>query len=92
MKKITAMFQNVISTTAGPPPPAPPTIDDNKNKKYATISAQLDRMSSRNRYVTFISTDKPIYRPGDTVHFRAWPLHAHTFEPLLRPVGAPFRP
>jgi hypothetical protein len=29
------------------------------------------------RYLTHITTDKPIYRPGDTVYFRGWILHAH---------------
>ncbi|MBN8161729.1 hypothetical protein, partial [Vibrio vulnificus] len=29
------------------------------------------------RYLTHITTDKPIYRPGDTMYFRGWLLHAH---------------
>ena len=34
------------------------------------------------RYLTHVSTDKPIYRPGETLHVRGVVLHAHNRTPL----------
>lgn len=38
---------------------------------------------SGDRYLTYISTDKPIYRPGETLYVRSTPLHCVTRKPLL---------
>ncbi len=40
------------------------------------------------RYLTHISTDKPIYRPGETVYVRGVMLHALTRAPLESAVSA----
>ncbi len=34
------------------------------------------------RYATHVSTDKPIYRPGETVYLRSVHLHAHNRTPI----------
>lgn len=39
-------------------------------------------LSKEGRWSTHVSTDKPIYRPGDTVHIRAVFLHPITGEPV----------
>ncbi|MCA9214959.1 MAG: hypothetical protein KDB27_17930 [Planctomycetales bacterium] len=38
--------------------------------------------SNQDRYLTQLSTDKPIYRSGDAVFFRAIMLHCRTHQPL----------
>src|SRR4051812_29660002 len=39
-------------------------------------------LGGEDRYLTFINTDKPIYRPGERVHARGVLLHAFTRAPL----------
>jgi uncharacterized protein YfaS (alpha-2-macroglobulin family) len=34
------------------------------------------------RYLTYVSTDKPIYRPGETLYVRSIPLHCLTRQPI----------
>jgi len=53
-----------------------------------SILAEKDRVSNQEllggseRYLTHVSTDKPIYRPGETVYVRGVVLHAQTRKPL----------
>lgn len=48
-----------------------------------------DELGGANRYLTFLSTDKPLYRPGETVYIRGVVLHHATRQPLTeRQVGA----
>jgi hypothetical protein len=61
---------------AGPGPQAAP-LDDVKS----TVAHPAD-----DRYLTHVSTDKPIYRSGETVYVRAVTLNALTRTPLKSPV------
>jgi len=53
-----------------------------------SILAEKDRVANQellggsDRYLTHVSTDKPIYRPGETVYVRGVVLHAQTRKPL----------
>ena len=40
------------------------------------------RLGGADRYLTFVSTDKPIYRPGEKLYVRAAALHAIKHSPL----------
>ena len=39
-------------------------------------------LGGEERYLTHVSTDKPLYRPGETVFVRGVMLHAHTSAPI----------
>jgi hypothetical protein len=39
-------------------------------------------LGGANRFLTHVSTDKPIYRPGETVYIRGVVLHANSRKPL----------
>jgi hypothetical protein len=51
-------------------------VDDVKQPSLTQI------LGGENRYLTFLSTDKPIYRPGETIYMRAVMLHHATRQPL----------
>jgi len=44
---------------------------------YKQQQVLQNQLNSKTRYLSHISTDKPIYRAGDTLFFRAFLLHAH---------------
>ncbi|MEQ8791316.1 MAG: MG2 domain-containing protein [Pirellulaceae bacterium] len=44
-------------------------------------------LGGENRYLTFVSTDKAIYKPGDTIYMRAVMLHHATREPLQQGIS-----
>ncbi|MDR3077607.1 MAG: A-macroglobulin complement component, partial [Planctomycetota bacterium] len=47
-----------------------------------------ERLGGKDRVLSFVATDKPIYRPGETVRVRAVLLQADTYFPLReRPTG-----
>jgi hypothetical protein len=41
-----------------------------------------EKQDGENRYVAHVSTDKPIYRTGETVYIRTVLVHAHSREPM----------
>jgi hypothetical protein len=45
-------------------------------------SGQAGTAASGDGFLTYISTDKPIYRPGETLYVRSIPLNAHTRQPV----------
>lgn len=44
--------------------------------------ALTETLGGADRYLTYVSTDKPIYRPGETLHVRGVMLHHATRQPL----------
>ncbi len=53
----------------------------------ALNATQIAEGMRGDRYLTYISTDKPIYRPGEKLYVRAVPLHCETRKPLLQEHG-----
>ena len=49
------------------------------------------RSAGRSRYLTAVSTDKPVYRPGETVYVRGVLLHAFDHTPLGEAARRPSR-
>lgn len=45
-------------------------------------TATVDQLGGDDRYLTYVSTDKPIYRPGDMLYVRSILLHHRTRAPL----------
>ena len=45
-------------------------------------SATRESLGGGDRYLTYVSTDKPIYRPGETLFMRGVPLHYITRKPM----------
>ena len=43
---------------------------------------QATPVATGDRYLTYVSTDKPIYRPGETLYVRSIPLHGLTRKPV----------
>src|SRR5687768_16003706 len=54
-----------------------------KDKALPLVSA--DRLGGEDRYLTFVSTDKPIYRGGEKLYVRGVVLHHSTHAPLKHP-------
>ena len=42
----------------------------------------LQALGGNDRYLTYVSVDKPIYRPGETLYMRGVPLHCLTRRPV----------
>ncbi|HYE17135.1 MAG TPA: MG2 domain-containing protein [Tepidisphaeraceae bacterium] len=63
-----------LLTLHGEVPPKP-------DPRQAKLTSDL---GGADRYRTFVSTDKPIYRPGEKVYVRAAVLHAATHVPLTQ--------
>jgi len=65
------------------------TGEDEANSKGLKI-ADTNVLGGPDRYLTFLSTDKPIYREGETIYMRGVILHHATRKPLPadRQVGA----
>ena len=51
-------------------------------KEDAKVSELTTTLGGADRYLTHVSTDKPIYRPGETIYMRGVLLHHATREPL----------
>ncbi len=62
------------------------TVPVSLNQYVLGAKADTDSLGGRNRYQTFISTDKPLYRPGERVMARGLVLKADNREP--HPGGA----
>ncbi len=60
-----------------PEPDAAPPVDP--SKKIAVVDSAT--LGGENRYLTYLSTDKPIYRPGETMYVRGVVLQAITRKP-----------
>lgn len=69
-----------------PQPDQAPPFDP--TQKVAVVEPEL--LGGANRYLTYVSTDKPIYRPGETVYFRGVMLHGLTRKPIQEAVQAMF--
>src|SRR5687768_18588832 len=50
--------------------------------KAATPPGLTETLGGADRYLTYVSTDKPMYRPGETMHVRGVVLHHATRHPL----------
>ncbi|MGH7202495.1 MAG: MG2 domain-containing protein, partial [Planctomycetaceae bacterium] len=58
---------------------------ENAEPDAATDAPKLvetETLGGAERYLTHLSTDKPIYRPGETLYLRGVVLHANTHKPL----------
>lgn len=60
----------------------PFVFETNCYRQFNTMLELNERFSWTERYLTYVTTDKPIYRPGDTLYYRGWILHAHNQMPL----------
>jgi hypothetical protein len=56
------------------------------SSEYPDWKDYAECLTSNARWSTHLSTDKPIYRPGDTVHIRAVFLHPVTRAPVSKEV------
>ncbi len=52
-------------------------------------TASRDSLGGGDRYLTYVSTDKPIYRPGESLFVRAVPLHYITRKPIAAAQALP---
>jgi len=66
-----------LTAWAFAPPPEP--ARDEAPRKEALVKPE--QLGGSERYLTYVSTDKPIYRPGETVYFRGVVLHGLTRKP-----------
>jgi alpha-2-macroglobulin-like protein len=78
---VTMSMLAVISSQATMSPGAGESTDDHK--------ATTQKLGGADRCLTYISTDKPIYRTGDKVFFRGITLNASNHKPIvdIRPVN-----
>ena len=51
-------------------------------------AASTDLVGGPERYLTHVSTDKPIYRPGESMYVRGVVLHHLTNKPLSESISA----
>ncbi len=49
---------------------------------WSNLQGHADDFGGPERYTTHVSTDKPLYRPGETVYLRSVHLHAFKHTPL----------
>jgi alpha-2-macroglobulin-like protein len=79
---VTMSMLAVISSQATVSPGAGESTDDHK--------ATTQKLGGADRCLTYISTDRPIYRTGDKVFFRGVTLNASNHKPIedIRPVNA----
>jgi hypothetical protein len=66
------LLSQVFASDAGP------GAADSPRGRFATT----ETMGGEQRYSTHLSTDKPTYRPEETIHFRGVLLHQATHKPL----------
>ena len=60
----------------------PPQADAEKPLPDDEPQTLTDKLGGDDRYLTHLSTDKPIYRPGETVYARGTILHAFSRKPI----------
>ena len=56
--------------------------DKPADSQAKALAATTDTLGGQDRYLTHVSTDKPIYRPGEKLYVRAVVLHHATHQPL----------
>ena len=56
------------------------TLYANESRDYEIVTTS--DLGGADRYMTYLSTDKPIYRPGETMYLRGVVLHHKTRKPL----------
>lgn len=66
-----------LSRAASPPADAPVA----KGQAAVPGAPGFETLGGNDRYLTYLSTDKPIYRPGEPVYVRGVPLHYLTRKP-----------
>ena len=76
---VPALFLGFIwtLTRAASPPAAPPE----QGQKLLPALPGFEKLGGNDRFLTYVSTDKPIYRPGESVFVRGVPLHYLTRKP-----------
>ena len=57
-------------------------ISEERDPPAEEKGSLTERLGGAERYLTHVSTDKPIYRPGETVYVRGVMLRADNREPL----------
>lgn len=57
-------------------------------EKPAALRATTETLGGADRYLTHVSTDKPIYRPGEKLYVRGVALHALTNKPYTEQMPA----
>src|ERR1700733_9322730 len=58
-------------------------ISDTKGGSSGSDKATTQTLGGPDRYLTFLSSDKPIYRPGEKVYIRGVMLNAANHKPLV---------
>jgi hypothetical protein len=74
---------------AGGNPPVHPTVPELPAGPLEPIQVAGD-LGGAERYLAHLSTDKPVYRPGEKLFARAVVLEAFTRKPLPRPAASSF--
>ncbi len=68
-------FGLLLASTSGSAPP------ENRPAPAPAVPV-LQALGGNDRYLTYLSVDKPIYRPGETLFMRGVPLHYLTRRPV----------
>src|SRR5689334_5739063 len=50
-------------------------------RQPAKTSPETEKLGGADRFLTYVSTDKPLYKPGETMYVRAAVLHYLTNKP-----------
>ena len=60
------------------------TVDGDENRPSDSVKTSVTTsvLGGPHRYMTYLSSDKPIYKPGETAYFRGVVLHHATHQPL----------
>lgn len=77
----------VLSTPTGFDPRQANAMDEPKKTSTTSQDELLGDLGDIDRFQTFISTDKPIYRIGEQVYVRAVRLHHSTHKPIAESTG-----
>ena len=59
----------------------PPYITGAEEPKPLPVNPKSQELGGEDRYLTYVDTDKPMYRPGEKLHARAVVLHYATRKP-----------
>jgi hypothetical protein len=65
------------------------TTTSAKSPAISSAPANAESLGSGGRYLTYVSTDKPIYRAGETLFVRAVPLNSVTRTPIVAAQALP---
>ncbi len=68
-------FGLLLTVTSGSAPP------ENRPASPPSVPV-LQALGGNDRYLTYLSVDKPIYRPGETLYMRGVPLHCLSRRPV----------